>query len=298
MSNAFHNTKLLKTGVLLTVALIGIAYNMPTPAQLDIMRLIKAVKPVSEPDEINIGKGIAANLLGAAAPVSDPELQSYVNQVGKWLALQTDKAQLPWRFAVLDTDTVNAFAVPGGYVFVTRGLLLLMRDEAELAGVLAHEISHVVERHALQTMRKGELAALGGDVVGAYAAGQGAGELRQAVSVGTEVYARGLDKKDEFAADYYGAIIAARAGYDPYGLLSILQTLSSINPQDDAVALMFKTHPDPAARVERLLPALEEQLERYAVQPNNAERFAAVMQAHLARDPTREDPRKTKNPHR
>jgi predicted Zn-dependent protease len=135
-------------------------------------------------------------------------------------------------------------------------------------------------------------------VVGAYAAGQGAGELRRAVSVGTEVYARGLDKKDEFAADYYGAIIAARAGYDPYGLLSILQTLSSINPQDDAVALMFKTHPDPAQRVERLLPALEEQLDRYAVQPNNAERFTAVMQAHLARSPTLADPVKTKNPQR
>lgn len=283
MSRAPVNIAMLKIGVSLAVVLITIAYSMATPAQLDIIRLIKAVKPVSEQDEINIGKGIAANLLGAAAPVSDPELQTYVNQIGKWLALQTDKPQLPWRFAVLDTDTVNAFAVPGGYVFVTRGLLLLMRDEAELAGVLAHEISHVVERHALQTMRKGELAALGGDVIGAYAAGQGAGELQQVVSVGTEVYARGLDKKDEFAADYYGAIIAARAGYDPYGLLAVLQTLSSINPQDDAVALMFKTHPDPAERVERLLPALDEQLDQYAGHPSNAERFAEVMQAHLTR---------------
>ncbi len=271
----------LKNTIVSLAGLAAIAYSVATPAQLDIMRLIKAVKPVSEQDEINIGKGVAANLLGAAAPVSDPKLQTYVNQIGKWLALQTDKPQLPWRFAVLDTDTVNAFAVPGGYVFVTRGLLLLLRDESELAGVLAHEISHVTERHALQTMRKGELAAIGGDVVGAYAANQGAGELHQVVSVGTEVYARGLDKKDEFAADYYGAVIAARAGYDPYGLLAVLQTLSSINPQDDAVALMFKTHPDPSERVQRLLPALEEQLERYAGQPNNAERFAEVMQAYL-----------------
>ena len=89
------------------------------------------------------------------------------------------------------------------------------------------------------TVCKGELAALGGDVLGAYAASQGAGELNQVINVGTEVYARGLDKKDEFAADYYGAVIVARGGYDPYGLLAVLQTLSSINPQDDAVALMF-----------------------------------------------------------
>lgn len=272
-----------KGSTVLLAGLIASAYSVVTPAQLDIMRLIKTVKPVSQQDEINIGKGVAANLLGAAAPVGDPELQTYVNQIGKWLALQTDKPQLPWRFAVLDTDTVNAFAVPGGYIFVTRGLLLLMRDESELAGVLAHEISHVIERHALQTMRKGELAALGGDVLGAYAASQGAGELHKVVSVGTEVYARGLDKNDEFAADYYGAVIAARAGYDPYGLLAVLQTLSSINPQDDAVALMFKTHPDPAERVERLLPALEDQLESYAGQPDNAERFAEVMQAYVGR---------------
>jgi predicted Zn-dependent protease len=286
MSSRSSGIGTLKAGTVLLAGLIVTAYSVATSAQLDITRLIKAVKPVSQQEEIDIGKGIAANLLGAAAPVDDPELQTYINQIGKWLALQTDRPQLPWHFAVLGTDTVNAFAVPGGYIFVTRGLLLLMRDESELAGVLAHEVSHVIERHALQTMRKGELAAIGGDVVGAYAASQGAGELHKVVSVGTEVYARGLDKKDEFAADYYGAVIAARAGYDPYGLLAVLQTLSSINPQDDAVALMFKTHPDPAERVERLLPALEQQLDRYGGQPNNAERFAKVMRAYLGRSST------------
>ncbi len=269
--------------MLLTGMLLGVGYTSAGLAQFDIGKLVKAIKPVSDEAEIDIGKGIAANLLGAAAPVNDPALQAYVNEVGRWLSLQTDKPDMPWRFAVLDTDSVNAFAVPGGYVFVTRGLLLLMRDESELAGVLAHEISHVIERHALKTMRKGELAALGGDVLGAYAASQGAGELDKVINVGTEVYARGLDKKDEFAADYHGAVIAARGGYDPYGLLAVLQTLASINPQDDAVALMFKTHPDPEMRMERLLPALEEQLDKYAGQPNNAERFAEIMRAHVER---------------
>ncbi|MFQ5934941.1 MAG: M48 family metalloprotease [Acidiferrobacterales bacterium] len=263
--------------------LLGFAYAAYSHAQLDIVRLVKALKPVSEETEIEVGKGIAANLLGVAPPVDDPALQTYINQIGRWLVLHTEKPGLPWRFAVLDIDSVNAFAVPGGYVFVTRGLLLLMRDESELAGVLAHEISHVLERHALQTMRKGELMALGGDVLGAYISNQGAGELQQVINVGTEIYARGLDKKDEFAADYYGAVIAARAGYDPYGLFAVLQTLGSINPEDDAVALMFKTHPAADARTERLLPALDEQLAKYAQQPNNAERFAAVMRAHVAR---------------
>lgn len=269
--------------MLLMGGLLAVGYAGPGLAQIDIGKLVKAIAPVSDQAEIDIGKGVAANLLGAATPVDDPALQAYVNEVGRWLSLQTGKPNMPWRFAVLDTDSVNAFAVPGGYVFVTRGLLLLMRDESELAGVLAHEISHVIERHALKTMRKGELAALGGDVLGAYAASQGAGELDKVINVGTEVYARGLDKKDEFAADYYGVVIAARSGYDPYGLLAVLQTLSSINPQDDAVALMFKTHPEPSVRMERLLPALEEQLEEYAGQPNNADRFAEIMRAYVQR---------------
>ncbi len=276
MSKRGYRNAMLLMGALLSVGFTGAGL-----AQFDIGKLVKAIVPVSDEAEIDIGKGIAGNLLGVAAPVNDPALQAYVNKIGRWLSLQSDKPDMPWRFAVLDTDSVNAFAVPGGYVFVTRGLLLLMRDESELAGVLAHEISHVTERHALKTMRKGELAALGGDVLGAYAASQGAGELNQVINVGTEVYARGLDKKDEFAADYYGAVIAARGGYDPYGLLAVLQTLSSINPQDDAVALMFKTHPDPSTRIERLLPVLESQLDQYADQPNNADRFAEIMRAHV-----------------
>ncbi len=259
-----------------------LALGCTTPAwAIDFVKLLKAFRPVPDSTEIKIGQGIAANLLGAAAPVADPALQAYVNKIGGWIALQSDRPELPWRFAVLDTDSVNAFAVPGGYVFLTRGLLLLMRDESELAGVLAHEISHVIERHALKTMRKGELAALGGEVLADLASKEGAEDLHKVINVGTEVYSRGLDKKDEFAADGQGAVLAARAGYDPYGLLAVLQTLSSINPQDDAVALMFRTHPAPEQRSEALLPTLEA-LEAHAGQPNNAERFAAAMRAHVA----------------
>lgn len=277
------NIKRAKTGAVVGAVLLGLAHGSSTFA-LDIVGLIKALKPVSEKAEIKIGKGIAANLLGAAPPVKDDKLQAYVNKIGKWLALQTDKPNLPWRFAVLDTHSVNAFAVPGGYVFITRGMLVLMRDESELAGVLAHEISHVVERHALKTMRKGELAKLGGEALNAMAEGKGSGEdLSKIINVGTEIYSRGLDKKDEFAADHYGAIIAARAGYDPYGIIAVLQTLASINPQDDAVALMFKTHPDPEERMERVLVFVEENLEKYADQPNKADRFAQIMRAHVAR---------------
>jgi predicted Zn-dependent protease len=243
---------------------------------------LKTLKEPSEADEIEIGKGVAANLLGAAAPVNDPQLQAYVNRVGQWVAMHTERPGLPWHFAVLDTNGVNAFATPGGYVFITRGMLLRMRDEAELAGVLAHEVSHVVEKHALKTMRKGALAGLAGDTLSNYAEKKGQEEFTKIVSAGTEIYARGLDKEDEYAADRAGVVIATRAGYDPYGLPSVLQTLASINPQDDAVALMFKTHPDSGKRLELVSNSMEGRLDKFIENPRVEPRFSSIIKSHIS----------------
>ncbi len=243
---------------------------------------LKTLKEPSEADEIEIGKGVAANLLGAAPPVNDPQLQAYVNRVGQWVAMHTERPDLPWHFAVLDTDGVNAFATPGGYVFITRGMLLRMRDEAELAGVLAHEVSHVVEKHALKTMRKGKLAGLAGDALSSYADKKGKEDFTKIVSAGTEIYARGLDKEGEYAADRAGVVIATRAGYDPYGLPSVLQTLASINPKDDAVALMFKTHPDSGKRLELVSNSMEGRLDKFIDNPKIESRFSSVIKSHIS----------------
>jgi len=241
----------------------------------DIGEKLKPLRPTSEGDEITLGKDVAANLLGAAPLVNDPALQAYVNKVGLWIALHTSRPSLPWRFGVLDTNSVNAFATPGGYVFITRGMLMRMRDESELAGVLAHEISHVVEKHALNTMRKGKLVDLASDALS-----RNKPEYAKLVSAGTEIYARGLDKEDEFAADRMGVVLSARAGYDPYGLPATLQTLSSINSKDDAVSLMFKTHPDSEKRLELVSNAMEGHLDQYADQPKVESRFTSIIKSH------------------
>ena len=248
----------------------------------DVKSKLKVLKEPSEADEIEIGKGVAANLLGAAPPVNDPQLQAYVNRIGQWVAMHTERPNLPWHFAVLDTKGVNAFATPGGYVFITRGMLLRMRDESELAGVLAHEVSHVVEKHALKTMRKGAVAGFASDALSSYAEKKGKEEFTKIVSAGTEIYARGLDKEDEFAADRAGVVIAARAGYDPYGLPSVLQTLASINPKDDAVALMFKTHPDSGTRLELVSNSMEGRLDKFLDNPRVESRFHSVIKSHIA----------------
>ncbi|OGI52926.1 MAG: hypothetical protein A3E57_06380 [Candidatus Muproteobacteria bacterium RIFCSPHIGHO2_12_FULL_60_33] len=273
---------LLLAASLCAPAAHALKLNFDVDKLKEVTGKFKMLKEPSEADEIEIGKGVAANLLGAAPPVNDPALQAYVNRIGQWVAMHSERPDLPWHFAVLDTNGVNAFATPGGYVFITRGMLLRMRDEAELAGVLAHEVSHVVEKHALKTMRKGALAGLAGDALSSYAEKKGKEEFTKIVSAGTEIYARGLDKEDEFAADRAGVVIAARAGYDPYGLPSVLQTLASINPQDDAVALMFKTHPDSGTRLELVSNSMEGQIDQFMDYPRVESRFSSMIKSHIA----------------
>jgi predicted Zn-dependent protease len=251
---------------------------------LDVNRAIESVrnvgratKEIGEPEEIAIGRDLAATLLGAAPLVNDPAMQRYVNNVGRWLAAQTERPGLPWQFGVLDAPQINAFAVPGGTVFITRGLLEKMKSEAELAGVLGHEITHVLKKHHLKAIQKGAMTALAGDALQMAVQNKNAAANDKLVSFGKEMYGRGLDKDDEFEADRVGVVIAARAGYDAYGLPAVLQTLQAMNPQDSGLALMFKTHPAPAARLDALDAKMQPTLDAWSGQPQLAERFRAQL---------------------
>ncbi len=248
---------------------------------LDFNKIIKTVQnvkqattDVAEPQEIELGDGIASNLLGAAPLLQNAAAQKYVNSVGRWLALQTERPDLPWQFGILDDPDINAFAVPGGRVFITKGLLLRMKNEAELAGVLGHEISHVLRKHHLQALKKGARS----ELMSAFAEqatqhNQNNPALSKLVSAGMEMYARGLDKDDEFEADRMGVVIATRGGYDPYGLPAVLQTLQGINPSDAGLALMFKTHPALNDRLQLLDKLMSGPFDRFETQPDLAPRF-------------------------
>lgn len=246
---------------------------------VDMVGKTKNLKAVDEVGEAEIGHGVAANLLGAVPLVKDEVLQSYVNQLGWWLVQQqTERTDLTWRFGVLDTENLNAFAAPGGYVFVTKGLLLNMRNEAELAGVLAHEISHVLKRHHLNAIQKNAKTGIVADLASMAVSNSKYGGLgEKAIGAGTELYARGLDKEDEFEADRMGVVIATRAGYDPYGLPAVLQTLGSLNAQDSNLALMFKTHPAPQKRLELLDGVMAGKMDSYVGQVEGQERFMEVV---------------------
>ncbi|OGB20449.1 MAG: hypothetical protein A3I66_18490 [Burkholderiales bacterium RIFCSPLOWO2_02_FULL_57_36] len=217
-----------------------------------VSNLTKAATETSEVEEIRIGQEFAATLLGAKPLVADARLQRYVNTLGRWLALQTERPDLPWTFGVLDDAGFNAFATPGGYIFITKGLIARMRNEAELAGVLAHEIGHVLKKHHLHAVQKNAGFALVGDLVSA--AGKGGNDQAKAafLNIGRKLYSSGLDQSDEFEADRLGVVIAARAGYDAYGLPAVLQMLDAQSAQDDNFSLSFKTHPAPGKRIELL----------------------------------------------
>jgi len=268
------------------LAVVALAAALPAQAQfrlpsIDINKIVdsaknvgKAAKEIDQPEEIAIGRDLAATLLGAAPLVNDPRLQRYVNNVGRWLAAQTERSDLPWQFGVLDAPQLNAFAVPGGTIFITRGLLERMKSEAELAGVLSHEIVHVLKKHHLKAIQKSALAALAGEGANVALKDRAPAVRDKLISAGTETYARGLDKSDELEADRLGVVIAARGGYDAYGLPAVLQALQAMNPEDSSLALMFKTHPAPAERLDAL-DKMQPTLERYGTQPQLAERFAA-----------------------
>jgi beta-barrel assembly-enhancing protease len=265
------------------IVLLAAFLALPAHAQFNfnLNRILDAAKNVGqaggeidEKQEIQIGRDMGSRLLGAAPLVADARVQRYVNNVGRWLAAQTERPDLPWQFGVLDAPQVNAFAVPGGTIFVTRGLLERMRSEAELAGVLAHEIAHVLQKHHLKAIQKNAKASLAGEALSMALQDQSSVVRDKLISLGTELYARGLDKSDELEADRLGVVIAARGGYDPYGLPTVLQVLQRANPEDSGFALMFKTHPPPAERLDAL-EKIQPTLDAFAAQPQLPERFAS-----------------------
>lgn len=230
-----------------------------SPSAQDKLASINWKNPSRE-DEIAVGRNVTGTILGAAALVNDPALQQYVNKVGRWVASQSERADLPWHFGVIDSQDVNAFAAPGGYVLITRGLYQRLSSEAQLAGVLGHEIAHVVQKHHLKVMQKQALLDAGTSFLKEKISKN---KLTQrAVSTGAEISARNLDKSAEFEADSMGTVLAARAGYDAYGLAEVLQEMASMNSTDGSVALLFQTHPHPDDRLAQLSLISGEQMDK------------------------------------
>ena len=233
-------------------------------------------KEFSQEDEVELGNALTASFLGASPLHPDANLQRYVNRVGKWVALHSDRPDLPWTFSVIDTETINAFAMPGGSVIVSSGLLKRLNSESELAGVLAHEIAHVVKKHqltAIQSAMKADFWKSVGTSVAADRVKIGGGQVGSAVGQMAKPYLldaagnlikdgfflRPLDRGLESEADQLAVVLATRSGYDPYGLVGALQMLAQYKGGADEASIM-STHPSATDRItelERFMPTVE-----------------------------------------
>ena len=225
-------------------------------------------------DEIRIGKQVAGDLLGAAPLVKDDTLQQYVNSVGRWIALQSGRPDLPWKFGVIESEDINAFAAPGGYVFLTKGLYKRLNNEAELAGVLAHEIAHVSKKHHLDLLKKSALIGMLAQSVSKEVKGDTG--VQNLIGNGAEMLARGLDKEAEFEADRIGVVFAAQSGYDAWGLPTVLQDMATINTKDGRLALLYKTHPSAADRLTRLGEVVGDRFDSLPPGKEFADRFHRI----------------------
>jgi len=148
-------------GLALGATLALAAFPAQAQFRLDLNRIFDTAKNIgqattdmSEAQEIDVGKEWTATLLGAEPLMDYPELQKYVNALGRWISLHSERRDLPWQFGVLESDNINAFATPGGFILVTKGLLGRLKSEAELAGVLGHEITHVIRKHHLRRSKR------------------------------------------------------------------------------------------------------------------------------------------------
>jgi predicted Zn-dependent protease len=214
----------------------------------------------AEHKQVEAAYGIAAE--------SDP-LQSYLRAVGAKIAAGTERKDVHYKFFLLDTPAVNAFAVPGGYVYVTRGLMAQANSEAELAAVLAHEIGHITARHSAEQYSRGVVASMGTALL---SSAVGGGAAAQALGLGSDLYMKSYSRAQETQADELGVRYAYRAGYSPYGMAWFLENLDAAAALDaqlsgggDLFSLdYFSTHPKTADRVSHAL-------EEAAKYPVNAE---------------------------
>jgi beta-barrel assembly-enhancing protease len=196
---------------------------------------------VSVEEEWQLGRQLEADIARQLPLVNDPALERYVSQLGQRIVAQTELRQLPWRFHVVRDGEINAFNVPGGLVYVNAGLVAQAANASELAGVLAHEISHGVSRHGTERLTKQQGLSVGAGVL----LGQDPGAVAQ---IAAQIAAGGaiakFSRNDEREADQLGVRYMAAAGYDPEGMASMFERLMAEQQrQPGAVEQFFSTHP-------------------------------------------------------
>lgn len=234
-------------------------------------------------EELSFGREIAARLLGQFTLSGNEHLQKYVNLVGLTLSSNCSRPELDFHFIVIESSDINAYSTPGGYVFITTAVLEKMENEAELAGVLAHEIAHVTERHIVKelSLKGAEKSAVSSIAALIGGASDSVGiAFSRAVDKAVDLILRdGYKKEDEMQADATAVLLCAFSGYDPSGLVTLLDKVGRI--KDD----VGKTYPQYDMRLTTLQRAISDEGIAAMNLARNTERFAKSMKVDNSGNP-------------
>ncbi len=251
----------------LALALAGLMLPAtPAPALAQLGGLGKAIgkankavetadkaKGMSEADERKLGEQISGLLIDRFGVYQDAAVTKYVSLVGKVLADASTRPALDWQFIVLDTDGVNAYAAPGGFIHITRGALGLIKNEAELACVLGHEITHVTQKHTVDAIVKANRVGLATEAAGDKAGGLTGEALKLAVNTGyTSLFENKFDRNEEMEADKIGIALANKVGYAPNGMIGVLNRIADRNKDRKEPNGLFASHPQIKERIEAM----------------------------------------------
>jgi predicted Zn-dependent protease len=232
----------------LSLIVLGAFMVVLTGCMVNPVTLQSEFNIVSEERENNIGRQAHPEIIKQFGYYENEELQRYVNEVGQKLVAVCKRKDITYHFAVLDTPMENAFAVPGGYIYITRGLLAYLNSEAELAGVLGHEIGHVVGRDSANQISQSMLAQF---AVLAGVAAPGGADVAQATGMLLNSVMMGFGREKEYIADEQGVAYMNKAGYDPEQMASFQKNLSRITQGPIGDQVYNSTHPDMMNRIER-----------------------------------------------
>ncbi len=202
---------------------------------------------ISTEEEVEIGQQVASEVEAENRLLRNSTIQNYVNGVGQRIANVCDRRDVEYKFKVIDKDEINAFACPGGFIYIYTGLLDILDNEAQLAGVLAHEVSHIVARHSVKKLQN----IYGYSILVQIALGDKAeGVAGDIVNVAAGLILQGYSRDNEFEADRYGILYAKNAGYNPKGMTQVFEKFKKMEGDPPpAILTLFSSHPPAAERI-------------------------------------------------
>lgn len=239
---------------------------------------------LSTQQEVEMGSQYAPEFIETyGGEIPSPQIRNYVSDIGNRLAAQSERPDLPWEFNVVDSSVINAFALPGGKVFISRGLLKEMTNEAQLAGVLGHEIGHVTAQHIGQQMSRQQIVQAGLGIVSASAGNDYSTYVDLIGGFGGQAYLMKFGRDQESQADELGLRYMARLNYNPRAQLQVLEILKAHGGGGQMEWL--STHPAPTTRLRRVEAILDQQYGNTSNYPYYPDRFKATVLNELSRLP-------------